>query len=201
MPRPGCPHPPGAASLYHFQYAVAVYPTRLASGPDRSPSGPGSSRVAIDVLGLAADGGTLLAATETKWNAVRPQQTVQCEVYAHGDLVCGRDEFLSPEERVILPLLARGIASSAKFTVSASVETGAGIECARRVAYNITTIPGDAAEPSTLHVTRSVDVVGTIEDERASYDTSRGLPLFVHDETRPPNVLQSMSIDATLVNT
>ncbi len=193
--------PARAAMVRHLEYAVTIYPTKTAAAPIRNADGPGTATVDIDVLGSAKDGGTVVAATQTTWNAVRSRQTVRCEVYERGDVLCGAEEFPSAGEAVLLPLLAPGIipVSRGTFAVFASAVTGAGIERGQRQ-YTTSAVadPHDASRVD-LTILRNVRSAGTIEEEHVSYDRSQSAALFVHDVTRPPNALYSTSIDATLV--
>jgi hypothetical protein len=90
-----------SAPIRHLEYNFA-YNARLESG------GHGTGTMSVDILGTAADGGMLVKASNLWYEAVRPTEETQCEVYPNGSLSCNERPYsLSPEQLVLFPLLAR----------------------------------------------------------------------------------------------
>jgi hypothetical protein len=114
--------------LRHLVYQFG-YNTKVAS------SGNGTGTIAVDIYGLASDGGLMVAGTDDWWNTARPRATNTCEVYKNGTVSCAQRPYaLSPIQLTLFPLLAQGYfhgvvtnGSSAKrtFDIKAAVIPGA----------------------------------------------------------------------------
>ncbi|HEY3676729.1 MAG TPA: hypothetical protein VGK84_12150 [Candidatus Tumulicola sp.] len=94
---------PGAAlpAVRHLVYQFG-YNTKAAK------QGNGTGTTTIDIVGLGADGGMKVTATDHWWNTVNPRQTSNCEVYANGGITCAqRPYILSPIQVTILSMLGQ----------------------------------------------------------------------------------------------
>jgi hypothetical protein len=94
---------PGTAlpAVRHLVYEFG-YNTKAAK------QGNGTGTTTIDIVGLAADGGMNVTATDHWWNTVNPRQTSNCEVYANGNVTCGQRPYnLSPIQVTILSMLGQ----------------------------------------------------------------------------------------------
>ena len=91
----------GLPAVRHLVYQFG-YNTKAAK------QGNGTGTTTIDIVGLAADGGMNVTATDFWWNTVNPRQTSTCEVYPNGGITCPtRPYILSPIQVTILSLLGR----------------------------------------------------------------------------------------------
>ncbi len=104
-----------AAPVRHLEYAFAIYSTAKPIG------GFYNGTLSVDVLGTAADGGTLVQASEWWYYTLRPRQTRACEVYATGTVRCDdAPPYPSESELVLFPLLARDFFSGASAAAPSS---------------------------------------------------------------------------------
>ena len=91
----------GLPAVRHLVY-------RFGYNTKATKEGTGTGTTTIDIVGLAADGGMNVTATDHWWNTVNPRQTSTCEVYANGGITCAQRPYvLSPIQVTILSLIGR----------------------------------------------------------------------------------------------
>jgi hypothetical protein len=179
---PPATRPAIAHANYRFGYNTPV-----------ADNGPGTGTMSVDITGPAADGGVMVSATDTWWNAVRPRATNTCEVYPNGNVACTQRPYdLSPMQLVLYPMLGRayfnglGPAGIGSWTQSFRVSRGDIYE------WNCSfTMHGGGAVQGSDSVF-SIDVDGTAAQiggayrggafqQRIAYDAAVGLPAIVQD--------------------
>ncbi len=100
---------PGAAGAAGTALpAVRHLVYRFGYNTKATKEGTGTGTTTIDIVGLAADGGMNVTATDYWWNTVNPRQTSTCEIYTDGGVTCAQRPYvLSPIQVTILSLLGR----------------------------------------------------------------------------------------------
>jgi hypothetical protein len=93
-----------ASPVRHLEYAFSTIPA--------SAGVTHRGTLSVDIAGVAPDGGVIVRGTDAysqPWALVREHQTIECEVYDGGSVACTQPpNGLSPVERTLFPLLARG---------------------------------------------------------------------------------------------
>jgi hypothetical protein len=172
-------------------YAFTSYPMAKVGHTVRDIAGPGTGRLTVD-LSPAADGGTLVKGTEWYWNALRPRQTVACEVYRGGTMRCNdAPPYPSSAERVLFPLLAAGFfppsaGGSWKRSYSIAYRKGLFVTDASfafrtgKTADDSVTFDGSGVLQQLTGRQRKLYARQTVE-----YDASRSVPVELHDVRGP----------------
>jgi hypothetical protein len=184
------------APVRHLEYAFAIYSTAKPNG------GLYDGTLSVDILGTAADGGTLVQASEWWYYTLRPRQSRQCEVYPGGTVRCDdAPPYPSETELVLFPLLARNFFSEGsavgpsswqrKFELS--VQKGWYVTAA---AIDLSATPQNDSSNSIVTSTGVFQQLGrhqrkALEAGRFVYDRTIGLPVEVH-EVRSPTPTDSV---------
>ena len=106
--------PAGLPPVHHLVYEFG-YNQKAAS------SGNNTGKTTIDIVGLAADGGITVKATDDWWNSVHPKQSANCEVYPDGSVTCAQAPYnLTGIQVSILPYLGRSVFSALKTGLNSS---------------------------------------------------------------------------------
>jgi hypothetical protein len=193
----------------HLTYAYAVYPTADRAGPVTTFEGSGTGIMDVAILGQASDGGMLIEARDWWWNAVRPQQTAQCEIYDNDEINCAEFPLLSDAQHTLLPLLAKTFypgASTSQWRRQYAFSCGVisrSAKCTADLTYSAKGANGsvEIAAQGTYQIVGFRD--RTMHD-RASieYDPVAALPILVHDSKSGTSetIFHSRSVDLKLVD-
>jgi hypothetical protein len=175
-----------AASPRHLEYRFG-WNTKVAD------TGPLTGTISVDLV-PASDGGTTVSATESWWNAVRPNATNTCEVYSSGSISCmERPYTLSAMQLTLFPLLGRsffdGLTSLGASTWKKSFQLNKGVDA---WACDFT-LNGEGAIPGAAPLVL-VESSGTIAPQgdhyreetdnvtsRIAYDPIADLPVLVSE--------------------
>jgi hypothetical protein len=185
-----------APPVRHVEYAFATYSTAKAT------SGLYNGTLSVDILGPAADGGTIVQASEWWYYTLRPRQTRECEVYAAGTVRCDdAPPYPSEAELVLFPLLARnffdgisaGRPSSWQRNFNLSVQKGLYVTVA---AITLSATPQNGGRNlvvTSKGVFQQLDrrMRKALKAGRLVYDPATGLPVEVH-EVRSPTPTNSI---------
>jgi hypothetical protein len=96
----------GLPAVTHLVYQFGYNTKAAASGGD-------TGTTTIDFVGMAADGGMTVKATDSWWNEPKSKQSFTCEVYADGGVTCADPPHaLSPIQLAIVPLLGQNYFAS-----------------------------------------------------------------------------------------
>lgn len=194
----------------HLTYAYAAYPTAHQTGPVTSFTGPGTGTMDITILGRAPDGGTSVEARDWWWDAVRPQQTAQCEIYDNNEISCAEFPVLSDAQGTLLPLLSRAFYPDAstsqwqqRFSYPCLVRwqtSQCSVDMTYTAARGTRGIVEIAAQGTYYHAGLRSQ---TIQDQASiTYDPVAALPILVHDTktARAGIIFGGRSVDLKLLH-
>lgn len=182
--------------IRHLVYEFG-YNTPVAS------QGAGTGTMTVDVSAPLADGGVMVSATDTWWNAIRTAATNACEVYPGGDIACTERPYaMSPMQLTLFPMLSRSFFSGleagglgkwqTKYTADAAVVPGAAGMAGNPYVWNCVFElqgKGPIVDNGTSVI---IEADGMLEQtsgrylkatstEHIAYDTSTKVPLAVSD--------------------
>jgi hypothetical protein len=193
----------------HLTFAYAEYPTAKIEGPATKFTGPGTGTLDVTVTGRAADGGLVVQVRDWWWNAVRPRQTANCEIYPNGDFVCDQYPALSEGQAALLPLLAEDFYPDSATQWQIKRWMRQSYFCGY---YSATSVTNYAVTRTLANGDLDIEGAGSyrvpcihepIVHQRISltYDPSETLPVLVHEETTGTlgSVLSGRSVDLKLV--
>jgi hypothetical protein len=196
-------------------FALCGQSSASVSGPTRhlvyqfgyntpaASSGNGTGTAAVDVLGLAPDGGMMISEADHWWDAVRPRAANTCEVYPDGRVSCSQPPYaISPIQLTLFPLLGRdyfkglGLEGTATWKqhldVYAAIIPGAsgfaGTPYTWKCSY---TLHGKGLIPKAGQ-TFLIEAAGTLDQQggkylkatskqRIAYDRSAKIPVVIRD--------------------
>jgi hypothetical protein len=205
-----------AAAVHHLVYEFG-YNTKAAK------QGPSTGTTTIDIVGVAADGGMTVNATDEWWNSVNPKQTATCEVYANSNVTCSKAPYnLTVIQASVLPFLAQsffapvsggsGAKWNANYNVKASFAPGIHRGFAGQVntwafALNVTdkgTTP-DSAPLILVHYDGTIKEQGgrytnLTQEANILFDPRLKMPVLVTNLSRfvPQKTTSSYSIELKL---
>lgn len=173
----------------HLTYAFAVYPTWHQTGPVSRFSGPGTGTMEVTILGKAPDGGMLVEARDWWWNAVRPRQIAQCEIYDNYEIACAEFPILSDAQQTLMPLLITTFypdASTSRWQREYSYSCVVRLQpsqCKADLTYSAAKGANGTVEIAAQGTYHTVGLRSqTIRAQSSiTYDPMATLPVFVHD--------------------
>ncbi|HZV78897.1 MAG TPA: hypothetical protein VFF60_04710 [Candidatus Binatus sp.] len=113
-PNAAAPIPAQMSAPRHLVYEFG-YNTKAAS------QGPSTGTTTVDIEGVAKDGGMKVVATDSWWNSTNPKQSSNCEVYANGNVTCGKPPYnLTGIQATVLPLLGQQFFASLAGSLTSS---------------------------------------------------------------------------------
>jgi hypothetical protein len=195
---------PGTAATALPTVRHLVY--RFGYNTKATKEGTGTGTMTIDIVGLAADGGMNVTATDHWWNTVHPRQTSNCEVYPNGGVTCPQRPYvLSPIQVTILSLLGQHYFSALSggtdaswqqnFAVKASLAPSATVGFAGQMyTWNCTnalqakgTTPNNGKPVVVIHGTGTMKQQGgryvtTNQKSTILYDPSLKMPVYLAEE-------------------
>jgi hypothetical protein len=195
-----------AAPVRHLEYAFATYPTAKPNGDYYDGT------LSVDILGKAPDGGTLVRAREWYYFALRPQQSIECEVYGGGTVHCD-DLVPSPSaaETVLFPLLDGNFFDAGSSTSASTWQQKFEFSIAKGLYVTSATTqfkPAPQTDARALLLTSSGTLQQlsgeqrkSVQQEQVLYDPAASIPLVVHDVRGPlpaRNVYERTSVDLQL---
>lgn len=193
----------------HLTYAYAVYPTADRAGRVTTFEGSGTGTTDIAILGQASDGGMLIEARDWWWNAVRPQQTAQCEIYDNDELNCAEFPLLSDAQQTLLPLLAKTFYPGASTSQWRQYSLDCGViswsaKCTADLTYRAAKGANGIVEIAAQGTYQIAGFRDRTIHDRASieYDPVAALPILVHDSKSGTSeaIFHSRSVDLKLIH-
>lgn len=176
-----------ATPVRQLEYAFAIYPVAKSNG------GLYNGTMTVDILGAAPDGGVLVRASDWWYYTLRPRQSVECEIYATGDVRCDNvPPYPSDSALVLLPMLAQNFfspgspASTSAWQQKYHVTFAKGLFVSA-ISMNLNATPENGGRFLVVKSEGNIQQLDgrqryATEEGQFVYDRAAAIPVIVHDE-------------------